>query len=109
MRDLRTTSAKLQEALDKLSALLTKRPPAQEALEEFKMVLDRARTSVLGIATAEGPADYNASVRRLRFRRAAQVCQSVLYSMYDGDVRAEAPGFDRLRSVVDESLELLNR
>lgn len=109
MKDLRTTSENLKEALDKLSALIAKEPPSEEALADFKTVIDTARTSVLGIAASESAADHNASVRRLRLRRAAQVCQGVLYGMRDGDVNPETPGYDQLQAVVDESLELLNR
>ena len=104
MSELKSVVGDLTHALDDIESHLTKQP-SPSALEDFKVVLDGVRTSLMAILTVTDPADYHAVIRKFRLRQAAQVCQNVLYGLVDGTINDDTPGFDRLRSTVEETLD----
>jgi len=99
----------LRRGLTEVEAKLTWEDLPGPALEELKAVVDSVRTSLLAYVTAIDPADYQRSLGDLRLRRAAQVCQGVLSGVVDGTIGAFTPGFSRLHSTVDETLEQLDK
>jgi hypothetical protein len=107
MSDLSRVTRELREALDAIEGKLRRGAPPPDALEDFKATLDDVRTTVHAIVTAADSSDYQEFVRRFRLRRAAQVCQSVVYGIQDGTLGKATPGFDRLIAIVDETLERL--
>ncbi|MDH3369053.1 MAG: hypothetical protein OEO17_14530 [Gemmatimonadota bacterium] len=109
MKELNEVRAELRQALDAIESALAQPRPAVAMLEDFKASLDGVRTTLMAILTAESPADYQAFVRRFRLRRAAQVCQNVLFGVLDGSITPETTGFDRLQSTVGETLKELDR
>ncbi len=106
MSELKSVVSDLTKALDDIESHLTKQP-SPSALEDFKVMLDGVRTTLTAILTAADPADYHAFIRKFRLRRAAQVCQNVLHGLVDGTIKGDTPGFDRLRSTVEETLDRL--
>lgn len=108
MSDLKAVVVELTQALDDIELHLAKQPSAS-VLENFKVMLDDVRTTLLATLTATDPADYHAFIRKFRLRRAAQVCQNVLSGLVDGTINDDTPGFDRLRSTVEETLEGLEK
>ncbi len=109
MSELSQVVRALRPALDDIQSQLIQPQVSAVALEDFKVTVDGVRTSVLAILTAADPADYHIFVREFRLRRAAQVCQNVLSGLVDGTITGETPGFDKLRSTVDETLERLEQ
>ena len=109
MSELSKVVRALGPALDAIESQLTRPQVSVAALEDFKVTVDSVRTSVLAILTAADPADYRSFVREFRLRRAAQVCHNVLSGLVDGTITADTPGFDQLRSTVDETLECLEQ
>ena len=107
MTELSGALDSLKQVLSDIEAHLVRKDPPPEALEDFKMTLDTVRTSVLAIAIAQNPADQNAEVRKLRLQRAAQICQVVSEGMEKHAIEPSTPGFPKLRSSVQESLERL--
>ena len=99
----------LRQALNDVESEISRPEVSPAALEDFKVVVDSVRTSVLAILTAADPADYHSFVRKFRLRRGAQACQNVLSGLVDGAISEDTPGFDRFRSTVDETLEHLEQ
>ena len=69
------------------------------------MVLDDVRTSLLALVSAGGPSDYNRSLRRLRMRRATQICDNTLASLAAGTITPRTPEYAELESTATETLE----
>ena len=109
MKELNEVRADLRQALDAIESAIAEPAQAAVMLEDFKATLDGVRTTLMAILTAESPADYQAFVRRFRLRRAAQVCQNVLFGVLDGSITPQTPGFDRLQAAVGETLSELDR
>ena len=74
-------------------------------MEEFKMVLDDVRTSLLALVVASDPREYGTRVRQLRMHRAVQVCDTTLVSLIDGSITEKTPGYTELESITAEALE----
>ncbi len=109
MKELNEVRAELRQALEAMDSTITEPAQAATMLEDFKATLDGVRTTLMAILTAESPTDYQAFVRRFRLRRAAQVCQNVLFGVLDGSITPQTPGFERLQSTVGETLKELDR
>jgi hypothetical protein len=107
MSDLSRITRELREALDAIEGKLRRGAPPPDALEDFKATLDDVRTTVHALVAATDLSDYQEFVRRFRLRRAAQVCQSVIYGIQDGSVTQSTPGFDRLLELADETVQRL--
>jgi hypothetical protein len=107
MREYQALVAKLREAVDQVETELSETDPDPTALEGLKSTLDSARTSILALLSATGPGDFQGMARKLRLRRAAQVCQNVLSAMVDGRITGGTPGYSDLMTTVTESLERL--
>jgi hypothetical protein len=105
MNELDRSLGFLDRALAEIEARLDEPDIPLPALEDFKAALDSTRTVVHAIGTASGPQDYEANVRRFRVRRAAQVCQSVLFGLLDGTISSTTPGMADLRATVAETLQ----
>jgi hypothetical protein len=107
MTQLRESILFLRDALDDLEMELGSKDLSAAGLEDFKSKLDGVRTTVLAVLAADDPSDYQQYVRRLRLRRATQVCQGVLFGLLDGTVSAETDGMAGLRSTLAEMLPKL--
>lgn len=108
MNEISNVVDDLRRGLTEVEARLTWEDLPGPALEEFKVVVDSVRTSLLAFLTAIDPADYERSLREFRLRRAAQVCQGVLFGVVDGTIGAFTPGFSKFHSTVHETLEQLD-
>ena len=109
MSELKKEVRALREALDAFETGIGDGPVSDAALEDFKMTVDTVRTTVLAMMTADDPDDYENFVHNYRLRRGAQVCQSVFSGLVDGTIYPETPGYDQLRSTVQETLARLDR
>jgi hypothetical protein len=108
MSELRRSVDQLRQSLDAIEPVLNK--GAQTSyLEEFKATLDRVRTNVLAVSTTTNPVEYPEAITKFRLRRAAEVCQGVLSGLSDRTITRGTPGFARLQTAVDETLEALER
>ncbi len=107
MSELSQEVLALRRALDNFEAKCGDDDVPPGALEDFKVTVDSIRTSVLAMLTADDPAEYRNFIRNYRLRRAAVVCQSVFSGLIDGTIDRRTPGFGRLQSTVDETLEQL--
>jgi len=105
MSELNEVIQELKVGLDRIELSLAWDNLPVTAIEEFKMVLDDVRTSLLALVSAGGASDYNRSVRRLRMRRATQVCDNTLTSVVDGTITPKTPGYAELESGATETLE----
>ena len=108
MLELKREVTALRQALDTFETECIGGAVHPGALEDFKMTVDGIRTSVLAMLTAEDPSEYRNFIRKYRLRRAAVVCQSVFSGLIDGTIDAHTPGFEQLRTTVDETLERLD-
>jgi hypothetical protein len=104
MTEIGSVVLRLRRSLDEIEGRLGEAETQSGSLEAFKVTLDDVRTSLLAFAAAQDPAEYAASVRQFRLRRAAQVCQSVLAGVQDGAIGVDTPGFARFTSIVEETL-----
>jgi hypothetical protein len=95
----------IDRALAEIESRLREPDIPISALEDFKATLDSTRTVVQAIIGASGPGDYEHNVYRFRLRRAAQVCQSVLFGLLDGSINPSTPGLTELRATVAETLQ----
>ncbi|UCG87451.1 MAG: hypothetical protein JSW71_02590 [Gemmatimonadota bacterium] len=105
MSELNEVIRQLKEALDRIDLSLAWENLPVAAIEEFKMVLDDVRTSLLALVAAGGPSDYNRSLRRLRMRRATQICENTLASLVGGTITPRTPEYAELKSTATETLE----
>lgn len=105
MTEIERSLAFLDRALAEIESRLDQPDVPLAALEDFKATLDSTRTVVHAIVGASGPGDYETNVRRFRVRRAAQVCQSVLFGLLDGSITSATPGMSALRGTVAETLQ----
>jgi hypothetical protein len=81
---------------------------ATATLEDFKTALDGVRTTVYAVVEAETPDDVH-SVRQLRLRRGAQLCQNVSFGLQDGTIGDRTPGLKLLRFAVEQTLTRLDK
>lgn len=100
---------RLAQVLDDLESQISGGDPPPAALEDMKSNLDGVRTGVLAFISAGGDADYEKHARRYRLKRAAQVCESVLTGIDDGNITPQTRGFERLRSTAAETLEMVEK
>ena len=105
MSELSEAIQELKAALDRIELSLAWDNLPVVAIEEFKMVLDDVRTSLLALVAAGDASDYSRSVRRLRLRRATQVCDNTLASLVAGTITPRTPGYAELKSEATETLE----
>jgi len=105
MTELNEVIRTLKAALDRIDQSLAGDNLPMVAMEEFKMVLDDVRTSLLALVVADDPSDYGKRVRQLRLRRATQVCDTALESLVDGSITERTPGYTELKSIATEALE----
>jgi hypothetical protein len=105
MSELERTIGFLDRALAQIESRLDQSEVPLAALEDFKATLDSTRTVVHAIVEASGPGSQEAHLNRFRVRRAAQVCQSVLFGLLDGSITAATPGVAELQATVAETLE----
>ena len=104
MNQAHRTVEQLRDALKEIESKLVWGDLPLMALEEFKVALDGTRTTLLALLDADGPADYQASLRRFRLRRAAQICENVLQGMRTGAIDRETPGLAAYAATARESL-----
>jgi hypothetical protein len=109
MSELNEMVPELKNALSAILIELAEGEVSPIVLEDFKVTVDSARTSVLALLTAKDSGDYYAFVRKYRLRRAGQICQNVLSGIIDGTIDATTPGLDQLLITVDETLERLEQ
>jgi hypothetical protein len=107
MSELSEAVGRLKAALDRIELSVAWNDLPVAAIEEFKMVLDDVRTNLLALVAAGGPSDYNRTVRRLRMRRATQVCDNTFESIVAGTITPSTPGYAELKSSVAEALDQL--
>ena len=107
MRDLRNLIVELRAVLGGIEGKLAAEGEDSRALEEFKSSLDSARTVLLAIIGSTEAGQGEGVVQHFRLRRAAQVCQNVLFGILDGTVGSTTPGFAQMQETVNETLERL--
>jgi hypothetical protein len=105
MSELNEVIRELKAALDRIELSLAWDDLPVAAIEEFKMVLDDVRTSLLALVAAGGPSDYSRTVRRLRMRRATQVCENTVESLVEGTIKPTTTGYAELKANAIEALE----
>jgi hypothetical protein len=105
MNELSEVIRTLKTALDRIDQSLARGNLPVVAMEEFKMVLDDVRTSLLALVVASDPSDYGKRVRWLRIHRAAQVCDTTLESLAEGSITERTPGYTELKSITTQALE----
>jgi hypothetical protein len=105
MNELNEVIRTLKTALNRIDQSLAQGNLPVVAMEEFKMVLDDVRTSLLALVVAGDPYDYAKRVRRLRMKRAAQVCDTALESLVEGSITETTPGYSELKSITTQALE----
>jgi alanyl-tRNA synthetase len=105
MNEVDRTIGFLDRALEQIESRLDQPDVPLEALEDFKATLDSTRTVVHAIVEASVPGSQEDYLHRSRVRRAAQVCQSVLFGLLDGSITLGTPGLAELRATVAETLE----
>lgn len=108
MTELRRAVDQLRQSLDAIEPVLAEEGRASD-LEHFKATLDRVRVNVQAIRSAINPTQYPEAVTKFRLRRTAEICQRVLSGMSDHTITRQTPGFDRFRSVVEQTLEGIER
>jgi hypothetical protein len=94
MSELRRSVDQLRQSLDAIEPVLNKGVQTSY-LEEFKATLDRVRTNVLAVSTTTNPVEYPEAITKFRLR--------------DRTITRGTPGFARLQTAVDETLEALER
>lgn len=104
MNELNEVIRELKGALDRIDLSLAWDNLPVAAIEEFKMVLDDVRTSLLALVSAGGPSDYSTTLHRLRLRRATQVCDTTLESLVEATITRATPGYAELKSITTEVL-----
>jgi len=107
MKDLRSLIVELRAILGGIEGKLTAEGEDSGALEEFKSSLDSARTVLLAIIGTTEAGQGEGVVQHFRLRRAAQVCQNVLFGILDGAIGPDTPGFTHMQATVEETLERL--
>jgi len=107
MRDLRSLISELRTILGGVEGKLSTEGEDSGALEEFKSSLDSARTVLLAIIGMTEAGQGEGVVQHFRLRRAAQVCQNVLFGILDGTIGPDTPGFTHMQATVEETLERL--
>ena len=107
MKDLRDLIVELRDVLGGIEGKLEEGEHSSTALEEFKSSLDSARTVLLAVIGSTEAGEGEGVVQHFRLRRAAQVCQNVLFGLLDGTVQRSTPGFAQMQATVDETLERL--
>ncbi len=108
MTELRRAVDQLRQSLDAIEPVLNEEGREGD-LEEFKATLDRVRVNVQAISSVINPTKYPETVTRFRLRRTAEICQRVLSGISDHTITRQTPGFDRFRSVVEQTLEEFDR
>jgi len=107
MKDLRDLIVELRTILGGIEGKLAVEDQDSRVLEEFKSSLDSARTVLLAIIGSTEAGQGEGVVQHFRLRRASQVCQNVLFGVLDGTIARGTPGFSKMRTTVDETLERL--
>jgi len=109
MSELKEVIRELKAGLDRIELSLAWDDLPVAAIEEFKMVLDDVRTSLLALVAAGGPTDYSRTFRRLRMRRATQVCETTVESLVEGTITPTTSGYAELKANAIEALEQVER
>ena len=109
MSALRKAVGDLKQAMSDIESIITQPDPPDKALEGFKMTLDSVRMDALALVAAAYSGDYDEYIRKFRLRRAAQVCQNVLFGLVDGTVNERTPGVIELQSTIRETLDRLDQ
>jgi len=106
--ELQRAIATLDRDLASLESQLQRGQVADTAaLEDFKATLDGVRTTVYAVVDAKTSNDVS-SVRQLRLRRGAQLCQNVSFGLRDGTISDRTPGLKLLRFAVEQTIVRLD-
>lgn len=96
--DLRQRITELKGSLGLIESELSQHRDNPGTLEDFKLVVDRARKSVWAVLTASASGDYNAFIADFRLRRATDLFQEIHVDLSAGAVNAATPGLHELES-----------
>ena len=109
MSALRKAVGDLKQAMRDIESIIAQPDPPDKELEGFKMTLDSVRMDALALVAAAYSGDYDEYIRKFRLRRAAQVCQNVLFGLEDGTVNERTPGVTVFQSTIRETLDRLDQ
>lgn len=109
MNELTKAAHLLRMSLDAIEPFLTDPKAPRADLEDFKSTLDRVRTNVQAISSADSPTDHTELVNRFRLRRAAQISRGVLADLAKGTIGTDMQGLEQLCVSVSSTLQQLER
>lgn len=106
--DLHSRLDELRGALSNVERHLESSSDQQDALHDFRRIVDGTRRSVWNVLQAANRDDYDGFVAGFRLRRAADLYRAVLQHLDAAHITVETDDIDALRDALEKITEALN-
>lgn len=101
----------LKQTLEDFEKQLTAGELPQAVLEDFKMAVDHARTTVWTLLSTSqtDPYEITAAIIRLRLKRGVDMCRQIVLDIDSNDLTVESPELQQFHTSLKSTLARIDR